>query len=113
MKKVKEFIEAIDKEPSKSHKKIFRVTFEDKFEPECGTYLYPIIGYYHRQDKKVLELDEEDLSYLYNKYKPFYPTELSEIELKEKKEKIDTISRKVKEINKLSSEIDELKKGIE
>lgn len=113
MKRVKEFIEAVDREDKENHNKVFTVTFENKYVPKTYEFYYPVLGFYNRIDSKVLTLDEEDIEYLYNKYKPLYEEDISQRDIKIKKEKLEDISRKAKEINKLSAEIDSIKKELE
>lgn len=109
MKRVKEFIEAVDREDKENHNKVFTVTFENIFTSP-GIWCR---DFFHRFDSKVLTLDEEDIQYLYNKYKPLYEEDISQRNIKIKKEKLEDISRKAKEINKLSAEIDSIKKELE
>ena len=102
MKKVKEFIEAVDKEDKEDHTKVFTVTFESKYVTKDFSFYWPALGYYNRTDHTVLTLEEEDIQYLYNKYKHLYKEDVSYRNIKVQKEKLEDISRKAKEINKLS-----------
>ena len=108
MKKVKEFIEAVDKENKEDHIKVFTLTFENLFMSP-GLWLRDL----QRFDNKVLTLDEQDIQYLYNKYKGLYEVDISQRNIKIQKEKLEDISRKTKEIIKLSAEIESIKKELE
>ncbi|MFT6125911.1 MAG: hypothetical protein ACJAVA_000353 [Flavobacteriaceae bacterium] len=109
MRKVKEFVEAVDMKNKEDHIKVFTVTFEN-LVVSPGLWLR---DHFHRFDSKVLTLDEQDIQYLYNKYKPLYEEDISQRNIKIQKEKLEDIGRKAKEINKLSAQIDSIKKELE
>lgn len=109
MKKVKDFIEAVDKKEESTHEKIFTVTFQRKFVESYNTFYIPLNSFGTRFDFKVLTLDEEDIKYLYDKYKPFLAAELEKQTEEEKAKILKEIETKSKQINKLSDEIREIK----
>lgn len=106
MKKVKDFIEAVDKDSGEYYQKVFAVTFE---EVSIDNRHFWIPTPMYRRDSKVITLDEEDIKYLYDKYKPFLAAELEKQTEEEKAKILKEIETKSKQINKLSDEIREIK----
>ena len=106
MIKVKNFIEAVRKEINEDKRKVFTITFEEKWRDQSGFWLY---DHFDRRDSKVLELDDEDIKYLYDKYLPKYNEELKELDNENRNKNIENINKKANEVIRLSEEIKELK----
>jgi mannose/fructose-specific phosphotransferase system component IIA len=69
---------------------------------------YQVIGGFDYKGQLTLQLDMEDLEYLYNKYKPLAADEIRDIKLKEKRKYEDELLELEKKIASVKEELKSL-----
>lgn len=92
----KRFIEAVENKGRHT----FGVTVERVYNGE-GVWMP-----YHTFLYNEFTLDDEDIEYLYNKYRSRAEEEIKEEKERQRKEKQDLLHRKIEELNKLKEEIE-------
>ena len=104
MSNIKEFIEAVD-----ANRRGERITFKVSHRELRDFFTLSLGIPQYRDDRLTIELDQEDLDYLYNKYFPQLEGEIAkerEIKIRRKQEEVH---RKAKELEKLTRELNEIR----